>query len=621
MTDSILIFTFSPVQSFISEARRTADLFTGSQILVELAKKAAEAIGTKRLIYPALDEKGELPSDIPNKLVAKVPFEECETIADEARKAILKRWREIAGEAREAFLKESGLPFDEAIWQRQISDNYLWETYWSAALLPDDNHYKESYTEAEAGLISAKFTRPFSQPFFTNSKGEVEFGEPGFKDTLSGKRQALRSQDEDGRKYWYNVGQVETITPIKIRPSVKETERPRERLDAAGVIKRFHPQISEKSVKPFHGFPSTSSIASLDYLETIRKDIKDYRSVLTKLFGKKSRLMRVREVDKNTAEEHISDDKFPYDGDFLYMETFTPKRLQNDYGLNPKDIEAYLPGKDGAKANLKELQDKHGHPSPYYAIIVLDGDDMGKHLRTLDEHGHREFSKSLRKFSKSAPEIVAERGRVVYNGGDDVLAFAPLSTALVLAADLAHEFNKATGRAASAGIAITHHLSPLGTALEAARRAEHTAKSMQDKNAVCILALKRSGDPIEVISKWDALKKGEIETGLFSEFVVEFQSDDLSSKLPYDLFRSAYAIPKIGDFPQANNMFKAELYRLIKRHLQKGKSTEKEEKAKDFTEGLFKWAGSLTETREMNIPQHLAQWLALARFIAKGGDA
>jgi hypothetical protein len=138
---------------------------------------------------------------------------------------------------------------------------------------------------------------------------------------------------------------------------------------------------------------------------------------------------------------------------------------------------------------------------------------------------------------------------------------------------------------------------------------------MQDKNAVCILALKRSGDPIEVMSKWDALKKGEIDAGLFSDFVKKFQGDDLSAKLPYDLFHSAYAIPK------ADDMFKTELYRLIKRHLQKGKSTEKEEKAKDFTEGLFKWAGSLTETREMNIPQHLAQWLALARFIAKGGDA
>lgn len=29
---AVLIFTFSPVQSFIAEARRTADLFVGSRI-------------------------------------------------------------------------------------------------------------------------------------------------------------------------------------------------------------------------------------------------------------------------------------------------------------------------------------------------------------------------------------------------------------------------------------------------------------------------------------------------------------------------------------------------------------------------------------------------------------
>jgi len=590
MTDAILLFTFSPVQSFIAEARRAADLYTGSQILVELAKSAAGSIGKERLIYPALDENGNLPADIPNKLVAQVPFEECEAIAENARQALFVRWREIVGEARAAYLQKTNLLFEEDIWQRQSADDYLWETYWTAAQL-DGRKYEEAYIEAEAGLVATKFTRPFSQ-----------YEEPGFKDTLSGKRQALRSKEKDGRQYWYVVGNVNAIVPIQIRPSVGESEengRPRERLDVIGVVKRFHPKLSEKGIPPFSGFPSTSSIASLDYLESVRKHIADYRVALASLFGSRETLMRVRKTDPD----------FLYDGDFLYMETLTKKRLMEDYRIEETSIAANL---EKAKQELRKIK---GAPSPYYAIIVLDGDGMGEHLRTLNEQGHRDFSKHLYEFSKDVSALIGQRGCVVYNGGDDVLALAPLAYALPLAADLAYAFCKKTGRTASAGIAIAHHLSPLGSALEAARRAEHTAKSVKDKNAVCVLALKRSGDPIEVISRWDALQKGEEKAGLFGEAVREFKGEDLSSKLPYDLFQSAYAIPK------ADSMLEAELGRLVKRHLENGTGEAGKKKAAELTAALFNWAVSLPEIANLNISQHLAQWLALARFVAKGGEA
>jgi len=586
MTNSLLLFTFSPVQSFITEARRAADLYTGSQILVELAKAAAESIGKEHLIYPALDENGNLPSDIPNKLVAQVPFEECETIAENTRQSLLKRWRELTDESRATYLQKTNLPFAEDIWQRQTADDYLWEAYWSAAQL-DGRDYKEAYKEAEAGLVAAKFTRTFPQ-----------YEEPGFKDTLSGKRQALRSKEKDGRQYWYAVGNIKAITPIQIRPSVGESEetgRPRERLDVMGVVKRFHPKLSEKAVPPFSGFPSTSSIASLDYLEKVRAHLADYRAALASLFGSRETLMRVRKNDPD----------FPYDGDFLYMETLTKKRLVEDYRIEEPNITANL---EKAKQELRKIA---GTPSPYYAIIVLDGDSMGEHLRTLDEQGHRDFSKNLYRFSKDVLAQVGNRGRVVYNGGDDVLALAPLAYALPLAADLAHAFYEKTGRTASAGIAISHHLSPLGSALEAARRAEHIAKSIKDKNAVCVFALKRSGDPIQVISKWDALQKDEEKAGLFGKFVSEFQCEYLSSKLPYDLFQSAYAIPK------AEAMLEAELGRLVNRHLQ---SEERKKKAIELSAELFNWATSLPETASLNGSQHLAQWLALARFVAKGGE-
>lgn len=613
MTDALLIFTFSPIQPFISEARRAADLYTGSQILVELAKAAGEVLAKRaqdgKLIYPA-----SLTDDVPNKLVAKVSWDDCEIIATEARAALLKRWHELTDEARVAFEKQTKLTFDMLIWNRQTANDYLWETHWSAASL-EGRDYKAAYDEAERGLIAAKFTRPFQQ-----------FPEPGFKDTLSGKREALHT-DQNGREYWLAVGKIPAITPIIIRPST--ATRPRERLDAIGVVKRFHPKFSEKPITPFHGFPSTSSMASWSFLESAKTHgaalLKEYRDAVERLLPEKKYKIR-------------DDEAWPFDGDLFYLETLRPKRLESDYGKKETDYSAedlktaqvklrFLYGALKKAAKDKKDPTIHTNPSPYYAIIVLDGDGMGQHLRGLDEAGHHDFSKYLREFSIAVPQIAGTyRARVVYNGGDDVLAFAPLDTAFAFSRALAERFEKETSRTASAGIAISHHLSPLGTALRAARRAEHRAKDLrEEKNAVCIIALKRSGEPIEVCSGWESVVPAAADEdqqnnhpawktlGVFLGVVDSFQKDIVASRLPYDLARSAYALP------EADDKFEAELRRLLKRHWQKGKSEEIDDAARKLGSALREWAASFIAANSSSQSEQLADWLALARFVAKGG--
>ena len=600
MTDALFIFTFSPVQSFIVEARRAADLYTGSQILVELGKAASEAIGKENLIYPALDENDELPDDIPNKLVARVRYAECEAIAGNARDALLKRWKNLAEESRNEFLKHAP-GFETSAWDRQMLDatlpktnegGYLWETYWSAASLIGRS-YEEAYKEVELGLAAVKFTRPFGQNL-----------EPGFKDTLSGKRQALYA-DGNGQEYWFKVGLVESITPIKIRPST--ATRPRERLDAIGVIKRFHPELSEKAVSPFHGFPSTSSMASATFL----KHAKDH--CLTELESHRDAISTLLKPDKKFK---IRDDAaWPFDGELLYPETLRSKRMKSDYGKDFSESDLKLARE--ALSNLyialqtkqKASSDKFitTSPSPYYAIIVLDGDSMGEHLRTLDETGHRAFSVSLRQFAQNVNRLADEHlAKVIYNGGDDVLAMAPLKSAFTFASRLAVLFNEKTKRSASAGIAIAHHLSPLSHTLQSARHAEHHAKQMKDKNAVCVIALKRSGEPIQVRSNWDAVN------GRFEEIISLFENDEISSKLPFDVDQSAYGLP------QADEKLEAELKRLIRRHVRT--KDFRDNQAVPLATNLRQWAQSFTPDGANNQPANqLADWLSLAHFIAKGG--
>jgi CRISPR-associated protein Cmr2 len=126
MTGAVLVFSLGPVQSFIAEARRAADLFVGSTILSELAKAAAQAIGTKNLVYPASVEDGDI--NVPNVLVAYLPAEEAPSIAQRAEAALLDRWREIANSARQEFAKlELVNETFDAIWNRQLGN--FWEIY------------------------------------------------------------------------------------------------------------------------------------------------------------------------------------------------------------------------------------------------------------------------------------------------------------------------------------------------------------------------------------------------------------------------------------------------------------------------------------------------------------
>lgn len=598
MTDSLLLFTFSPVQSFIAEARRAADLYTGSQILVELAKAAADSIGWDKIIYPASQE------DIPNRIVAQVPSDQAAEIAENARRALLGKWSEIAKSALEdadnpfhAFIPKGDKTWDD-IWSRQTGDNYLWEIYWAASPL-EGREYKQAYEEAERLLTAAKFNRSF-QPA----------EEPGFKDSLSGKREALHPQGKDGREFWTGIsGEDSDIAPVQIRPNG------RERLDAIGVVKRFSRIAREKKLEGFRHFPSTSSVASADFLKSVESlpELDAYNQAAKGLLKKKKYVVRTH-------------GKWEYDGDLFYAETLTPQRMKNDYGLtvseaNLRPVAEALERLYGkAKEAVKSQKDDPSarvKPSPYYAIIVLDGDDMGARIgvcKSADEH--RKFSEAIAAFAKEVGTIAKNNYvSVIYNGGDDVLAMAPLSTAFKFAKELAAEFKHKTGNTASAGIAVTHHLSPLGAALRTARAAEKAAKAVTGKGAVCVVLHRRSGEPVQMLSKWDD------EEGLVSLLIEYFMDDGcLSSKFAYDLTADARAGSALP--PEAQL---ALIERLVKRH-----KTSKLPQPKLFASRLHCWSklldGYVPHLSEdgVKIPQGMAElgkWLSLARFIAQGGSA
>ena len=497
MSDSVLLFTFSPVQTFIAEARRAEDLFNGSAILVKLAEAAGQALGVNNLIYPADLNKG----DIPNVLTAKIPTNEVKTRAEAAGKALLQCWQSIAEQAHKAAKLHEDDTW-KAIWERQITQNPPWQIFWASAEMKDIADYAGAYTQARENLDAIKRSRTF-EPI-------EEFGQ---KDSLSGQREALHKNNIKAKAYWKEMANLPGITASRLRPEGREC------LDSVGLVKRFA-SIRKDNI------PSVSTAAAWDFyqrskkeapleLEAYRQAIEDFRPALYK--------------------PRKDDPVWPFDGDLFFKETLTPGRMKDSYGL-----EVGRPDLEGLQKLLKTLHEKIGSPSAYYAIIVLDGDDMGKHLeRLLDptekaEEAHRTFSGRLAEFSLSVQEITTEQNGAfrVYNGGDDVVCLAAREQAIGLARDLASRFYKATGCTASAGVAIAHHLTPLGLALEAARYAEKEAKKLEKKNAICINLLKRSGSPLMARSKWENLD-------IYDDVLKQIEDDHITSRLPYALERDA----------------------------------------------------------------------------------
>lgn len=136
--------------------------------------------------------------------------------------------------------------------------------------------------------------------------------------------------------------------------------------------------------------------------------------------------------------------------------------------------------------------------NPYYAIIMMDGDDMGKWINgddgklldgfdKVDERYHKEFSRRLTVFSKEkVPTIVGDKsnengppkkGKLVYAGGDDVLAFMKLKDLLPTVKQLRSTFSsdEVLGKKAtvSMGIVIAHKKEPLQLVIQTVQQEDN----------------------------------------------------------------------------------------------------------------------------------------------------
>jgi CRISPR-associated protein Cmr2 len=541
-------------------------------------------------------------------------------IADNAVTAVRTRWREMHTDARMRL--ETQVPVDSNwgnLWDRQVADHF--EIYWSICPARDDanaNHYKTWYTRATQGLSARKQTREFT-----------ESSQAGQKDSLSGARTALAvpkistdaKEDSPAKAYWKRVREA-FATP---RPDSGEKPIPtillpdgRERLDALGATKRFTRQLAD------FRFPSVSSIAAAEFRKRVSdKSAKDVLSKYADALGK---------ITDSTGREIFKPGNtiwfkplapWEYDGDLLYTDSLRVETLRDNYHLldiQERDLSA-------AKQLLKKVhRAADGPPNTYYAILAMDGDRMGARVGACESpDAHWALSSALTTFAKQAVNIVEQQhaGRVVYAGGDDLLALVPLVDALNTARTIAQEFAKlipampgeTTSPSISAGVVFAHHQSPLDAALNAARRAEEKAKRDYGRGAICVTALKRSGERIEVGAQWN-FETLPLQTIL--NLVNRFR-DPLASKFAFEVFNEARGLAVSHD------AFAARINYLVARHAPKMNSAEQAALANEII-AMARSLDQLFERELGNDPDRprgvteMVNWILMARFITQGGE-
>ncbi|RMG22515.1 MAG: hypothetical protein D6732_25690, partial [Methanobacteriota archaeon] len=142
MDKYLFLFTLGPVQSFISQARKTRDLYAGSQLLSKLIGHAMSAFldvfPKCEIIFPFFDPKDENVS-YPNRFVAQVESNgsELKSQGQKIESAVRNAWKAIAEQA----LDDAGVRL-QGYWHeqyyRQIED--FLEIHWLFVPMSEDDY-------------------------------------------------------------------------------------------------------------------------------------------------------------------------------------------------------------------------------------------------------------------------------------------------------------------------------------------------------------------------------------------------------------------------------------------------------------------------------------------------
>ncbi len=533
MSKKFFYFTLGPVQSFVAQARRTKDFYAASFMLSWLAGVAILAVEKQggTIKFPKADKafldwmKGNgkdpapLQGSIPNRFMAEVSTD---FNPDQVVKTVKGAWQALATAVWDGDIKE--LPVDvtatAAVWAGQV--DHFFEITWALA-----------DTNTESNLLDRrKNWRIHAMPAQAGIKCQTIEG----LQELSG---SVRPEASERDKFWQ---------ALRGKINNKNDLRQGEYLCAIAWIKRrfiHYFETFDQSVEgiPLKGWklnnqvPSVAYLAALPWLAnvlelatqdpTIEKAYADFYQAAQRIADHDGWQVKFPLVD-HWAELLEKKAWAKLDGSVFFEEQLESRFLEKDEKNktdNQKDI-------DAVKIALKGLLKKSNlqAPSPFYAVLLMDGDSLGKQMSDLKKQPI--ITDALERFTKGVPEIVIKNnGFLIYAGGDDVLALLPVEDALTCAAAIRAHYLKSfedakkqaieqkisTSEAIkemlntiSAAIIYAHIKMPLLKPLAAAHPLlDDIAKDSTGRDAIAVQVLKPGGEALLWTLPWEVALDGQ----------------------------------------------------------------------------------------------------------------
>ena len=481
MNQYLIAVAVGPVQEFIASARKLRDLWYGSYLLSERSKAVARALAENgcELIFPAIASKSDLQANsemnVANKILALTTAEMAPGIlVQKARLDFAEHWRKVCNDALKQARRHTHI--DEELFQQQVDD---FGEFFAAWYPYDPDDYVNCRQKVEAKLSGCKKFRSFAAPGWDGA------GKP--KSSLDGIRESvLKNGKSGGLTFMLKKG---------------------EHLDALGIVKRFGPWLHKERPQ----FDNLAQVAIQPYLSGLREAAIEDKTIA--------------EIINNLP----TGDELYFDYQDLPVVNLNvwdgwPQNLPPEL-LHPAVLAEEILAAGGTDAppvwaklekEMRELWQKTAEPQPYAALLLGDGDRMGEALNLIKKlKNHQQFSRALDGFSRKVHKTIAGcEGKVIYSGGDDVLAYVPLHQVLDCAKAINQLFAESMVKACretaikelptfSIGIALIHQRNPLHEALNKARKAETWAKHEGGRNALAVIQDKRSGSELVVQGKWN----------------------------------------------------------------------------------------------------------------------
>lgn len=593
----------------------------------------------------AVSVDDRLVASVPNLFTAIVPADRARKLGGKATSAILETRDAIFRAVRESIerrvpdLRDAWGP----TWDRQREAFLLANIFWVAVPFTGRDGYADASRDAGRLLAARKSLRQFAQVPEPGEKCTLcgvrsalaSRGDANSQDVRSfWEELAAINRSEDRAIPGHDVKLLGRLRRGERLCAVCLTKRMALQLyfrDAIGV--------------DYHMFPSTASIAAAPWIsrvlercaadETTRDAVTGFAEAATTFlssWGHDFAALQVPAVaERATALKNMTKDEgqrkktralSELDGQWFYRDAWAPAALtseltvQSDQSRSPEDeplrtAAARMQGRwrdldkvlnpskdlraDPASERGRVLADagdppRLGQPTAYFAVVAVDGDKMGDLIsgerpgHPLDAGLHARIALGLHNFALYLAREVVERstaGRLVYAGGDDVLALMPVEGVFSALRHLRWFFRGgATGGATvgapegwrgesvgdgsgrvsgtlrgketplvvpgemtdlSAAVVFAHHSHPLAHAVEEAHHVlKEVAKRRYGRSAVAFRLMRRSGETTTTGVKWE--RSGRDLLGLLEVIVNGIQMRRLSASLGHDLKREGPAI-------------------------------------------------------------------------------